>query len=284
MFKSGIYTYAPQYRNSVANYPHDSIDELSLLFPDKECNELQEILNNDMREFVKLTNILRVGDILDVDPIGINYEYGSEKEDLTNKRVMVVDIVCCVVLFNEPVSVATHLGNFDQCLSLKDYANQNLVQVYKNDKSFDITSNVRLILKIYIEDIKTGNRYWFNLEDTSPFKIIRRTKVGDMVGDKKIEKIIPNYIMINDKSHWDYINSNISNYRDLVTNSYRCTWDMDDGSHINVFNKEPGKLTPHIDCPCINKKSANRKVCECINKIDDQDELVNFFPTIFTYE
>lgn len=285
MFKSGIHTYAPLHRNSVANYPDESLCELSMIFPEKDCPTLQKKLNDDMLEFVKFTNILRIGDILDVDPLGIDYHFINPDDPvLTNTRVMVVDMFCGVAIFKDAVDTGTHVGNLDQWMTLKEYANQNLAKVYKDEENFSIDSNVRIILKIYIEDIETGVRYWFNLDKNSPFKIIRRTKIGDEIDGKKIKDIIPNYLMIEDEDHWKFVNDNISHYRDILTNSYRCSWELEDGSYINIYDKVDDKVTPHVECRCIDKEKTRRKICGCMNDENKDNSLIGFFSNLFIYE
>jgi len=286
MFATGTITYAPQHRNCVANYPSDDIDELSILFPHQSCNEIQTRLNNDMLKLVKLTNQLRVGDVLDVDVFGVNYHFiDPSYPNLESNRVQVVDIVCGITVFDQPISHGVHAGNIDQSLSLKDYASQDLAHVYKNDRDFTLHTHVRSTLKVYFECVHTGVRYWFNLRDTTPFKLVRRARVGDTInvdGEMHVLKSInPNYLMVKDKSHWEYISDNIGTLRDNVSNSYRCSWTLDNDVVVSLHEKDEDKTTPIVVCPCVDKESTKRKICKCTKDKEDtsNDELVSQFAT-----
>lgn len=279
-FTIGIYTYAPLSRNSVENYPHK--DELQLIFPDKSNGEIQQLINEDMNDFIKLTNIFRTGDILNVDPHDLDYHFlNNDDENLENNRVQVVDTQIGIAIFKKPFESVNYLSNIDQTMSLKEYSNQDLSLICRNDKSFSIGSHVRSVLKVFIEDIKTGVRYSFNYNNND-FKLVRRVKIGDImnIDDKElsIKEIIPNYLMIENEEHWNYVRLNQGEYRDQVSNSYRCNFKTTDDNIIELHNKTH-EITHRVKCECIDRVNTYRNICNCQNDSNhlENEHLIDLF-------
>jgi hypothetical protein len=281
--KNGIYTYSPLHRSSVANYP-DKSNELSRLFPNKSNDEIQKLLNDDMMNFVEITNKLHPGDVLQLDDtFDLDYEFHhNDDEELHDKLIQVIDLHCGVVIFKKPFKNDNKfLTNIDQQMTLKEYANLDLTKVIDNDSSFSVDSHVRTIFKVNFMELNTGNKYYFNLNNNNKYKLLKRLEIGDkiklndiLIGDDifSIKEISSNYLKLDDIDHYNYIKDNIGQYRDNISNSYRFTIKLDNDQLINLHDDD--KLT--INCDCVSKSDLSyRTICSCHNESSIDQQLID---------
>jgi hypothetical protein len=153
----------------------------------------------------------------------------------------------------------TKVSNIDSVIPMKEYASLNLTKFIERDPTFTLSGNVRSILNVIITPANQidGPKYIFPLDKNVKLKVNRRLKKGDVIGDKIIEDIIPNYIMIENQDHWKYLKNNVGEYRDAVTNTLRINYTTDEGTNLD--------LNKHKDLMCNTcaTSSIKYKTCSC---------------------
>lgn len=257
MSKTGIFTFALCKQRSIVNY-HDA-NELEMLFPGKEPHEVQKLVDKDMEQYLALTNMLRVGDTIKVEPEHLNYRFlNSDDEPISCDTMHVVDIQSSVTIFKNNIDQGgsdIHLKNVDSVVPMKKYASMNLSKLIEKDPTFTVSGNVRSTLNIVVKPVGSNCRYVFTLKPGLNVNILRRLKVGDMVNGKTITKMTNNYTMVDSDQHWKYIRANICEFRGGVTNTHRINYIAD-----NEILSEDDLTRMCITCM---DDSIKHKTCLC---------------------
>lgn len=231
MSKTGIFTFALCKQRSAINY-HNS-DELELVFPGKERVDIQKLIDQDMTQYIALVNMLRVGDVVRVQPERLNYRFlNSDDEPISTDVMNVVDIQSSVTIFKNNVDCGgsdIDLRNVDSVVPMKQYADMDLTKMIKKDPTFTVSGNVRSVINVVVKPLNSSSRYVFALRPGLSIDILRRLKVGGVVNGKTISKLSANYTMIENDKHWKYVQANIGEFRSLVTNTHRVNYVTDDG-------------------------------------------------------
>lgn len=290
--KTGIFTNALSCRNSIANYPDAS--EIDALFNGYDHETLQKRMNDDMLNVIRLSNVLRSGDIIDFDISQGALENRAAVVDAPTlddedgiRRYQVVDLNFNALVFKRPYSEKDQLENIDATIPMKDYANINLTYRKKKQKSFGVESHVRSRMDVVIEDIENGSRFVVPLGKDTKFSLVRRVAIGDRFtgSDARVKNIIPNFVVINTPDAWRSVAMRPGAFRDAVNNTYRINYEMDDGSVIELHKQSDSGPKEHVDCMCVkhqNNADINTKICHCTsnNEIVKSEHLAHMFKHI----